>query len=244
MRTRITTALLALVPCAALARSPLPIDTQEFTDEDFQHFFGLIEDGGISAEKLAEFCADAHLGFTFVGKELVHEGPKQRIDYNVTALEMTIDGRPFRSKYRSPSFGEWTREVFKPICPGLYSFTVEFEVRLPKRGELQDVSVQIYLQREGDTRPGLLLREAHAGGTGSLATGQATVVVPMATGDEISTWTVIAGDKGSRELTTVAISGYKIAHLPELAKAFSMDGWDEDMRALGSRLGASVPGGK
>jgi hypothetical protein len=229
------------IASAAFARSPLPIDTQEFTEEDFQHFFGLLEDGKISAEKMVEFCADEHVGFTFTGANLQHEGDKQRIDYNVTALDMTVDGRPFRSQYRAPSFGEWTREVFKPICPGLYSFTVNFETSLPRGQKPQDMSVQIYMQREGDTRPGLMLIEAHPAGTRKFATGQATVVVPMASGDEISTWTVMSDGASSRTLSSVSFSGYKIAHLPELVKPFDMKAWDSAMQDLGSRLGASVP---
>ena len=61
------------------------------------------------------------------------------------------------------------------------------------------------------------------------------------TGDEISTWTTMADGKGMRTLTSVSISGYKIAHLPELVKPFEMKAWDAAMRELGSRLGASVP---
>jgi hypothetical protein len=225
----------------ASARSPLPIDTQEFTQEDFEHFFGLLEDGKISAEKMVEFCADEYLGFTFVGENLEHKGDKQRIDYNKTALDMTIDGRPFRSQYRAPSFGEWTREVFKPLCPGLYSFTVNYEVTLPKGVKPQDVSLQIFMQREGDTRPGLMLVESHPAGSAEFAAGQASVVVPMETGDEISTWTAIADGKGERVLSSVSLSGHKVSHLPELVKAFDMDEWDQAMRDLGSRLGAAVP---
>lgn len=224
-----------------MARSPLPIDTQEFTQENFQHFFGLLEDGKITEEKMVGFCVDEYVGFTFIGENLQHAGERQRIDYNKTALDMTVDGRPFRSQYRAPSFGEWTREVFKPLCPGLYTFTVNYEVNMPKDSKAQDFSLQIYMQREGDTRPGLLLVESHPAGTAEFAAGQATVVVPMATGDEISTWTAIRGDKGERSISSVALSGYKVAHLPELVKAFDMDEWDQAMRDLGSRLGAAVP---
>jgi hypothetical protein len=236
-----TVFILLLMSLPVAAKSPLPIDTQEFKPEDFQHFFALIVDGKITAEKMVEFCEDEYVGFTFTGADLVHEGERQRIDYNVTALDMTIDGRPFRSQYRAPSFGEWTREVFKPLCPGLYAFTVNFEATLPRGADAQDLSVQIYMQREGDTRPGLLLVEGRPAGTRKFAAGQTTVVVAMATGDEISTWTVMAGSKDQRTLTSVSISGYKIAHLPELVKSFDMEAWDKAMRDVGSRLGASVP---
>jgi hypothetical protein len=190
---------------------------------------------------MVEFCADEYVGFTFTGADIKHEGERQRIDYNVTALEMTVDGRPFRSQYRAPSFGEWTREVFKPLCPGLYAFTVNFETTFPRGQKPQDLSVQIYMQREGDTRPGLLLMEAHPAGDRKFATGQTTVVIPMASGDELSTWTHMADDESERTLIAVSISGHKVAHLPELVKPFDMKAWDQSMRELGSRLGASVP---
>jgi len=237
--------IILMVALSAVAeeshRSPLPIDTQQFTPEDFQHFFGLLEDGKVSAEKMVEFCADEQLGFTLTGADLMHEGERQRIDYNVTALEMTVDGRPFRSQYRAPSFGEWTREVFKPLCPGLYSITVHFEADLPRGQKPENLSVQIYMQREGDVRPGLLVAEGHPAGTRKFAAGQTSVVVPMASGDEISTWTQLLDDEGERTLSRVSINIYKIAHLPELVKPFDMKAWERAMKDVGSRLGAVVP---
>ena len=57
---------------AAEHRSPLPIDSQEFTDKDFEKFFGLLEDGKITAEKNAQRCATEELGFTYTGAGLEH----------------------------------------------------------------------------------------------------------------------------------------------------------------------------
>ncbi|MGI9308698.1 MAG: hypothetical protein ACR2P6_05520 [Gammaproteobacteria bacterium] len=233
--------LLCAMASLAVARSPLPKDNQEFTDEDFQKFFGLLEDGKISRDKMEQRCVAEILGFSFTGENLEHKGEAQRINYNKTGLDMTVDGRPFRSKYRSPSFGEWTGEVFKPICPGLYSFSVDFEVRLNDGVQPEDVSLQLYMQREGDTRPGLLVMEAHAAGSEDFAVGHAAVVLPMATGDELSTWSAIADGKGARTLSAVSISVYKVDHLPELTKAFDQEAWAAEMRELGSRLGATMP---
>ena len=64
--------LVVIAAVSAQAKSPLPIDTQEFTEENFQHFFGLLKDGKISADKMVEFCTDEHLGFTFTGTNLEH----------------------------------------------------------------------------------------------------------------------------------------------------------------------------
>ena len=225
----------------ALARSPLPMDNQEFTDEDFQKFFGLLEDGKITQEKNEQRCAEEQIGFSYTGGSLEHSSEATRIDYNVTKLEMSVDGRPFRSKYRNATFGEWTGQVFKPLCGGLYSFTLEYAVTLPKRADPRDISVHIYLQREGDTRPGLMVMESHPSGSKGYATGHSSVVLPLATGDEVSTWTTLDGKLQNLTIESVAISGYKISHLPELTGAFDQTAWTEAMQALGSRLGAQMP---
>jgi len=240
MTSRTSFVLLVFAASLALARSPLPIDNQEFTDEDFEKFFGLLEDGKITQEDNEKRCASEQIGFTYTGADLVHNAERTRIDYNVTKLDMTVDGRPFRSKYRNSTFGEWTGQVFKPLCGGLYTFTVEYAVALPRRTDPRDITIQIYLQREGDTRPGYMVMESHPNGAKDYAAGQATVVLPMATGDELSTWSISATGK---ELTieSVALSGYKIAHLPELTLAFDQTVWNDHMRALGSRLGAQMP---
>ena len=230
----------ALPSPAGEHRSPLPIDNQEFTDEDFEKFFGLLEDGKISLEKNEQRCAKEEIGFTFTGANLDHPATATLIDYNVTKLDMSADGRPFRSKYRNATFGEWTGQVFKPLCGGLYSFTVEYAVELTRRTNPRDVSIQIYLLREGDQRPGYMVMESSPSGTKEFATGQATVVLPMATGDELSTWSVSASGKRIK-LQSVAISGYKVAHLPEMIRSFDQDAWASDMQALGSRLGAQMP---
>ena len=221
-------------------RSPLPIDNQEFTDEDFQKFFGLLEDGKISLEKNEQRCAKEEVGFTYTGANLEHPATATRIDYNVTKLDMSVDGRPFRSKYRNATFGEWTGQVYKPLCGGLYTFTVEYALELPRRTDPRDISIQIYLLREGDQRPGYKVMESHPSGNKAYATGQATVVLPMASGDELSTWSVVANGKPV-QIESIAISGYKVAHLPEMIRAFDQDAWATDMKAVGSRLGAQMP---
>ena len=240
MHKRNIALLFALVGSLVFARSPLPIDNQEFTDEDFEKFFGLLEDGKITQENNEKRCSTEEIGFTYTGADLTHGPEATRIDYNVTKLDMSVDGRPFRSKYRNATFGEWTGQVFKPLCGGLYTFTIEYAVTLPRRVDPRDISVQIYLQREGDTRPGYMVMESHPNGARNYATGQATVVVPMATGDELSTWSASANGKDI-VIESVAISGYKIAHLPELTRAFDQEAWSADMTALGSRLGAQMP---
>jgi len=242
MVTRILSAMiLVLIGCIASAKSPLPKDNQEFTDEDFQKFFGLLEDGKITMEKNEQRCANEKIGFTYTGANLKQTGAPTRIDYNVTALDMTVDGRPFRSKYRNATFGEWTGQVFKPLCGGLYSFTVDFAVKLPKRTDPRDISIRIYMQREGDQRPGLMVMEAHPSGSDGYATGHTSIVLPMATGDEVSTWSALNNGKDELLVESISITGYKISHLPELTRGFDQTAWSDDMKALGSRLGAQMP---
>ena len=99
---------------------------EEFTDEDFAQFFGLLVDGKITKEKLNQRCANKAIGFTFAAADLVQEGPPERIEYNETGLKQSVDGRSLRSKHHNAAFGEWTGSVFKPICPGLYVISVDF----------------------------------------------------------------------------------------------------------------------
>ena len=233
--------MLVLIGSFVSAKSPLPKDNQEFTDEDFQKFFGLLEDGKITQKKNEQRCANEKVGFTYTGANLEQTGAPTRIDYNVTALDMTVDGRPFRSKYRNATFGEWTGQVFKPLCGGLYSFAVDFAVKLPKRTDPRDISIRIYMQRKGDQRPGLMVMEAHPSGSDGYATGHASIVLPMATGDEVSTWSALNNGKDELLVESISITGYKISHLPELTRDFDQTAWSDDMKALGSRLGAQMP---
>lgn len=231
--------ILLTVIGAVRAQAPLPKDDQEFTDHDFQQFFGLLEDGEITVEKMEQRCVKEQVGFTFTGSALKHSGEMQRIDYNDTGLEMSVEGRPLRSKYKNATTGEWTGAVFKPLCPGLYSVSVDFSATLPKRSDPGDMSLHIFMNREGDIRPGLKVLTTHPGGTPEAAAGHAQVVLALATGDEVSTWTEMTGRKTEHELNSVSISVFKITHLPELTKAFSMEGWAADLEATGFSVGGA-----
>jgi hypothetical protein len=85
-----------------------------------------------------------------------------------------------------------------------------------------------------------MVMESHTDGGKDYATGHATVVLPLATGDEVSSWSVAANGKPV-VIESIAISGYKVAHLPEMSGAFDQTEWSADMQALGSRLGAQMP---
>ena len=63
----------------------------------------------------------------------------------------------------------------------------------------------------------------------------------MATGDEVSTWSALDNGKDELLVESISITGYKISHLPELTGDFDQIAWSDDMKALGSRLGAQMP---
>ena len=87
---------------------PQSFADEKFTDEDFAKFFGLIEDGKITVEKMNARCAEEIVGFTFAAADPVHEGGPQRVYYNETGMNGTVDGRSLRSRHFNLSLGEWT----------------------------------------------------------------------------------------------------------------------------------------
>ena len=160
-----------LVPSVVFAQS---FADEEFTDEDFAKFFGLIEDGKITAEKMNARCAEEILGFTFAARDLVHEAGPQRVNYNETGLNGTVDGRSLRSRHFNLSLGEWTGAVFKPICPGMWVISVDFVVDAEATGPLV---LHLYVRQAGEERPGLSVLSASA------AAGESrhlTIALPLA----------------------------------------------------------------
>ena len=120
---------------------------ESFTEDDFAQFFSLIEDGKIPAEIISERCRQQGIGFTFLGRDIIHERPQQRVFYNVSQEDSSVDGRTLRAKHFNASFGEWTGAVFKPLCPGMYTIAVDFTAPA-------STAIEIYLRRVGEERPG------------------------------------------------------------------------------------------
>jgi hypothetical protein len=203
---------------------------EEFTDEDFAQFFGLIVDGKITREKMAARCAREIVGFTFAGKDLLHDGGLTRLDYNVTKQSRSVDGRALRSRHFNVSLGEWSGAVYRPLCPGLYTITVEFATGDAGRRAAEDVSVHLYLRRAGETRPGQRIITALKPGKGP-GTAQATLSLPLHTGDEISTWSEGAGDR-PRLIRQVHFTAYKIAHLEKYVEALDVDAFTKEVNEL------------
>jgi hypothetical protein len=205
---------------------------EEFTEDDFAQFFSLIEGGKISQEKMSKRCTDQSIGFTFAGKDIRHKGKQQRIYYNVSRENTSVDGRTLRAKHSNASFGEWTGAVFKPLCPGLYSLSVDFSAANAGNDKAGDVHVHIYLKRSGESRPGQKIVTATKNAAGRRGNGHATLALTLNSGDEISTWSEGTGEDPMRILESVTLTAYKIVHLDNLVKEIDMDAWTKDVAML------------
>ncbi len=216
---------------------------EEFTDEDFAQFFGLIEGGKITREKMNARCEKEIVGFTFAGSNLVHEQAAERVDYNETGMKGSVDGRVLRSRHFNATFGEWTGAVFKPLCPGMWVISVDFAARgaRPAIAESsQDevwadgVRVLLYVRRAGEERPGTpVIQSAGVRGDGN---GHLTIALPLHTGDEVSTWSEAIGnaphDGTRRRVEQITFTAYKIGHLEKYVEEFDVDAWNAELEAL------------
>lgn len=207
-------------------------DEEEFTDDDFAQFFGLLVDGRITKEKLSQRCAKKAIGFTFAAANLIQEGPPERIEYNQTGLKQSVDGRSLRSKHHNAAFGEWTGAVFKPICAGLYVISVDFSITGNQGAAADTVLLHIYLRRPGEPRPGKRLITATKTNSSASGSGHGTVSLPLRTGDEISTYAESIGPRARRAFESVTFTAYKVAHLSEYIEEFDMEAWGADIEAL------------
>jgi len=193
------------------------MSNEEFTDDDFAKFFGLIEDGKISREKMVRRCVDEVVGFTFAGYDLVHSGERARIDYNQTRINGSVDGRVMRSRHFNVSFGEWTGSVFKPLCSGMWSIAIDFDATPNTR-------VGLYVRKPGEPRPGTLI-------VGS-RTGHLSLAMPLGTGDEVSTYSESVNDKNDRRIHAATFTAYKIGHIEKYMQEFDENAWNADLEAL------------
>ena len=216
--------------------NPQSFADEEFTDEDFAQFFGLIVDGKITAEKMNKRCAKEVVGFTFAGKDLIHDGDLARVEYNETGLKASVDGRTLRSRHFNATFGEWTGAVFKPLCPGLWVISVDFSTAPNTVDDDQDaaddVLMHLYVRRGDEERPGTSVLQARTAGEGQRGNGHMTIALPLHTGDEVSTYSEAIGASQKRVLERVTFTGYKTGHLEKYVKEFDVDAWNAELEAL------------
>lgn len=214
-------------------------DYETFTPDDFQKFYGLIEDGKITRDKLNAMCETRPLGFTVEARDVAPETSSARLYYNVSKQHGSIDGRAFRSRYFNASLGEWTGAVFKPICPGLYVFSLDFTAQVSDKSA-NDVSMHLLLRRRGGDRPGKTIATAKKITSSSRGSGYASAVLILGTGDEVSTfYEFVNSDKDAR-LESVRLSVYKINHLEELVRELDLDARDRDLKALNAGGGSNL----
>ncbi len=209
---------------------------EEFTDDDFAQFFGLIVDGKITKEKMNKRCANEIVGFTFSGKDLLHDDDLERVDYNETGLKASVDGRTLRSRHFNATFGEWTGAVFKPLCPGMWVISVDFSTAPgsadAKEKMADDVRLHLYVRRGEEDRPGTSVMQARTAGEGLRGNGHMTIALPLHTGDEVSTYSEAIGTSRKRVLERVTFTAYKTGHLEKYVKDFDVDAWNADLEAL------------
>ena len=205
---------------------------EEFTEDDFAQFFSLIVDGKISAENMRQRCAKQAIGFTFAGKDLRHEGGPQRIFYNRSREDTSIDGRTLRAKHFNASFGEWTGAVFKPLCPGMYSFSIDFTTDVADGVSTEEVFVHLHVKRAGEQRPGQKVVSAIKTGPGIRGSGHASLALPLHSGDEISTYSEATGPEKMRVLRSVTLTAYKAAHLEDYIEEIDMEAFSADIIKL------------
>ncbi len=232
MRTKVTLLFVCGLLTASISYGQSAFTEEEFTEDDFAQFFSLIEGGKISKDKMSMRCNDQSIGFTFAGENIRHVGKQKRIYYNVSRENTSVDGRTLRAKHANASFGEWTGAVFKPLCPGLYSLSVDFSAANAGDDKAGDVQVHLYLRRAGEDRPGQKIVTATRNAAGPRGTGHATLALTLNSGDEISTWSEATGDDATRLLESVTFTAYKVAHLENLVEEIDMDAWTKDVMML------------
>lgn len=211
------TLLAMIIIVAASSAAAQDMSNEEFTDHDFDQFFGLIENGKITREKMLIRCEKEVVGVTFAGLDLTHSGERDRIEYNQTQVQGSVDSRVMRSRHFNVSVGEWTGAVFKPVCSGMWSMTVDFDATPNTR-------VELYVRKPGEDRPGTLIL--------SSKTGQLSLAMPLGTGDEVSTYTVALGDEAERRIEQATFTVYKIGHIEKYMTELDMDAWAADLVAL------------
>lgn len=221
---------------AVLCLSPFAVGAEEFA------FFNLIKDGKVSAAAIKKHC----------------DSPDGRVRALSTAslnltLEKFHERVPFRDRqYTNVNFspGEWSGEVYKAICPGLYSVNVDFIATDAEGGSASDVTVHIHIWRkdaktdEGklQARPGDLAGVAFKAGPAAKGTGHASATLALGTGDEISLHS-LSGDAKPRRFERIELNIHRLQPMPDLARDFNAAEWEADrLESDKARFAPSPPG--
>ncbi|NKB45469.1 MAG: hypothetical protein GKS03_14450 [Alphaproteobacteria bacterium] len=208
-----------------------PAWAQDGTEEepDFV-FFSLIDDNGqVAADVVAEHCADSPRALSVETKNIVHTTPHQRVWFS---------GRQITNVNANP--GEWNGALYKPLCPGLYSFNVDYMTNAEDGATDGEVVVHLHTwHRGGRDRPGELTALAVKAPGQDRGVGHASVIVEMATGDEFSLFTLSPGAE-KRRFERLQLTAYRVDHIPKLARAFDRKVWDQE-RADSDAVPGAMP---
>ncbi|MBL8631279.1 MAG: hypothetical protein JNM81_16715 [Rhodospirillaceae bacterium] len=183
-------------------------------------FFDILKDGKADKAAIGKHCGEADgwvRAFTAASVNLAQTTQGQRVAYK---------DKQYTNVNANP--GEWSTQVYKALCPGLYSFTLDYTAAPKDKATSGDVAVQIYVWRKAGTtpRPGELIAVADKTGKGR-GTGHASSTITMNTGDEVSTFATSADGK-PRFFERIQLNGYRVHHMPQLAADFDNAWWETD----------------
>jgi hypothetical protein len=202
--------------------------------EDFA-FFNLLKDGKASKDVVAQHCGSLDGGVRA---------------FSVASLNLTLAQTHERVRYKDRQFtnvnanpGEWNGEVYKVLCPGLYSINLDYITGAAADATTGDVTVHIHVwhKANGGPRPGELAAVAEKTGPTARGTGHAAVTLALGTGDEIATHSLSADGK-PRFFERIQLNAHRAAHMPELAADFDTRQWEAD-RAESDKVRAAPMGG-
>ncbi len=211
MRFRI---LLSLTTAMLLAGGAVSAAEREFA------FFNILKDGKADKEALGQHCGEQHGLVRALSSASINLMQKEQ------GRRVTYKDKQFTNANANP--GEWTTEVYKALCPGLYTFTLDYTAA-PKDGATSgDIAVQMYVWHKTGKlpRPGELVAVADKTGKGR-GTGHANTAVLLNTGDEVSTYSTSADGK-PRFFERITMNAYRAVHMPQLAADFDNVWWEED----------------
>ena len=215
--------------CAAALLVAWPALAQDDDEPDLA-FFGLIDENGqVPAQQVAEHCDGSPRALSVETRDLVHTQPHQRV---------TFTGRQITNVNANP--GEWNGSAYKPLCPGLYSFSVDYTTSAEEGATGGEVIVHLHTwHRDGRERPGELAAMAVKPPGQERGVGHASVVVEMASGDEFSLFTLSPG-ADIRRFERIQLTAHRVHHIPTLARDFDAALWDEE-RAEADAVPGAMP---
>ncbi|MBT5242556.1 MAG: hypothetical protein HOH20_02150 [Rhodospirillaceae bacterium] len=225
-----TTALiLPWFVAAAMIASPAWAQTDTEEEPDFVFFSLIDENGQVPADVVAEHCANSPRALSVETRDLVHTTPHQRVWFS---------GRQITNVNANP--GEWTGALYKPLCPGLYSFSVDYMTSAEDGATDGEVVVHLHTwHRGGRGRPGELSALAVKAPGQERGVGHASVIVEMATGDEFSLFTLSPGAE-KRRFERLQLTAFRVDHIADLAQPFDTKVWDQE-RADSDAVPGAMP---